>query len=260
MRRPTYLIGRNGPLHSQDAQAGFTLVEIAIVLVIIGLLLGGVLRGQELVFSAHVRQLISQQEGIKAAFFGFQDRFRSFPGDFAAADRALRCPNGVPCLNGNGNGIVEENATPIVVHGVLSEVSEHLLVWMHLSSAGFLNGAYTMFAGDTAFTEINSPRSAYNNYLLLSYNANYSALASAIARHNLKTGPQVPVGTVAEVDRKIDDGNGVSGAFRYSTYAGTAPSAPPTPLPTYAPGQCMTNAGRWHVAENESNCGAASLL
>ncbi|HYJ20307.1 MAG TPA: prepilin-type N-terminal cleavage/methylation domain-containing protein, partial [Burkholderiales bacterium] len=48
-------------------QQGFTLIEIAIVLVIIGLLLGGILKGQELITSARVRNLISQQDGVKAA-------------------------------------------------------------------------------------------------------------------------------------------------------------------------------------------------
>ena len=61
-------------------QTGFTLIEIAIVLVIVGLLLGGVLKGQELIQSARTRNLISVQDGIKAAFFGFQDRFRAYPG------------------------------------------------------------------------------------------------------------------------------------------------------------------------------------
>ena len=56
-------------------QSGFTLIEIAIVLVIIGLLLGGVLKAQELITSAKVRNIISQQDGIKAAYYGFQDRF-----------------------------------------------------------------------------------------------------------------------------------------------------------------------------------------
>jgi len=65
---------------------GFTLIEIAIVLVIIGLLLGGVLKGQELITGARVRNMISQQDGIKAAFFGFQDRYRALPGGYAAAD------------------------------------------------------------------------------------------------------------------------------------------------------------------------------
>ncbi|MGH8650283.1 MAG: prepilin-type N-terminal cleavage/methylation domain-containing protein, partial [Burkholderiales bacterium] len=66
-------------------QTGFTLIEIAIVLVIIGLLLGGVLKGQELITSARVRNLISQQDGVKAAYFGFLDRFRSLPGDYSLA-------------------------------------------------------------------------------------------------------------------------------------------------------------------------------
>ena len=66
-------------------QQGFTLIEIAIVLVIIGLLLGGVLKGQELIQNARVRNIISQQDGIKAAFFGFQDRYRGIAGDYRDA-------------------------------------------------------------------------------------------------------------------------------------------------------------------------------
>jgi prepilin-type N-terminal cleavage/methylation domain-containing protein len=85
---------------------GFTLIEIAIVLVIIGLLLGGVLKGQELVTSARVRNLITQQEGIKAAFFGFQDRYRALPGDYASADVNMVC-GAIPCAKGDGNGRID---------------------------------------------------------------------------------------------------------------------------------------------------------
>ena len=56
---------------------GFTLVEIAIVLVIIGLLLGGILKVHELLTSARVRELVARQDGIKAAFFAFEERFRT---------------------------------------------------------------------------------------------------------------------------------------------------------------------------------------
>ncbi|MGH8666856.1 MAG: prepilin-type N-terminal cleavage/methylation domain-containing protein, partial [Burkholderiales bacterium] len=108
-------------------QRGFTLIEIAIVLVIIGLLLGGVLKGQELITSARVRNLIAQQDGIKAAFFGFQDRFRSMPGDYATASTTLKCPSGTTCLNGNGNGIIEDAAVPVTIGGVASETTESLL-------------------------------------------------------------------------------------------------------------------------------------
>ena len=83
-------------------QTGFTLIEIAIVLVIIGLLLGGVLKGQELITSARVRNLISQQDGIKAAYFGFLDRFRALPGDYSQASTNIA--NVAAGANGNGNG------------------------------------------------------------------------------------------------------------------------------------------------------------
>ena len=62
-------------------QGGFTLVEIAIVLVIIGLLLGGILKGQELINNAKVRSVADRQNSLKAAWFGFVDRYNFIPGD-----------------------------------------------------------------------------------------------------------------------------------------------------------------------------------
>ena len=116
---------------------GFTLIEIAIVLVIIGLLLGGVLKGQELITGARVRNLISQQDGIKAAFFGFQDRYRGLPGDYASASTNINCGTTTTCSNGNGNGRIEQGAAPVAA----SVVNEQTLVWNHLTQAGFLNGS-----------------------------------------------------------------------------------------------------------------------
>src|SRR5882672_7513789 len=101
-------------------QAGFTLIEIAIVLVIIGLLLGGVLKGQELITSARVRNLISQQEGIKAAYFGFLDRFRALPGDYSQASTNINCTPA--CANGNGNGQIRSVALG-------DTIDEHIAAW-----------------------------------------------------------------------------------------------------------------------------------
>ena len=137
-------------------QHGFTLIEIAIVLVIIGLLLGGVLKGQELITSARVRNLISQQEGVKAAYFGFLDRYRALPGDYAQATTNI---NGAT-VNGNGNGQIENPATP--VSG--STATEDIAVWEHLSKSGFINGAYTT-AG--TYTNASAPANPYSMFLVL---------------------------------------------------------------------------------------------
>ena len=66
-------------------QSGFTLIEIAIVLVIIGLLLGGVLKGQELINSAKVKNLATDFKNIPVFIYGYQDKFRALPGDDAQA-------------------------------------------------------------------------------------------------------------------------------------------------------------------------------
>src|SRR2546430_13048603 len=65
----------------KSRQQGFTLVEIAIVLVIIGLLLGGILKGQEMITQAKIKNVIADFSGVSAAYHGYQDRYRAIPGD-----------------------------------------------------------------------------------------------------------------------------------------------------------------------------------
>jgi SH3-like domain-containing protein len=80
---------------------------------------------------------------------------------------------------------------------------------------------------------------------------------TAVSRHNLKTGNQIPVEIMAELDRKIDDGNGSTGSFVFAAFSatGTAPLAPA------ATGRCMTAAGVWTLTgQTEVNCGGASLM
>jgi prepilin-type N-terminal cleavage/methylation domain-containing protein len=218
---------------------GFTLIEIAIVLVIIGLLLGGVLKGQELITGARVRNLISQQDGIKAAFFGFQDRYRALPGDYAAASTNINCSSG--CINGDGNGRIEGNNEPIQV-------------WSHLTAAGFMNGSYQATSTTTQAGEGNSPKNPYSIFIQLKYDAVYGNPATTqSSKHNLKTGTQVPVEIIAEVDRKIDDGRPYEGSFQFSTYSPTTGSGEPDEA-------LCVQTGNWYIAGSETNCGGASLL
>jgi len=91
-------------LRMKTQQKGFTLVEIAIVLVIIGLLLGGILKGQEMITQAKIKNIISDFSGISAAFHGYQDRYRALPGDDAGA--AARWAAAPAATAGDGNGVV----------------------------------------------------------------------------------------------------------------------------------------------------------
>src|SRR5688572_27660190 len=144
-------------------QAGFTLIEIAIVLVIIGLLLGGVLKGQELITAARVRNLISTQDGVKAAYFGFLDRYRALPGDYNQASVNISCTPA--CVNGNSNGQIRT-----IANG--DTIDEPNAVFEHLSKSGFINGSYTYSAG--AATAANSAANPYAQFLQLNFDNVYA--------------------------------------------------------------------------------------
>lgn len=220
-------------------QKGFTLIEIAIVLVIIGLLLGGILKGQELITNARVRNLISQQDGIKAAFFGFQDRYRALPGDYTLATTNIPAVStNAACGSGNGNGNGQ----------VGSANAENILAWDHLSKAGFITGSFT--CGGATESPTSAPTNPYTRYYQLIYD-NVYADAAPTARHNVKTGNLVPSDILAEVDRKVDDGNAQSGTFRFSNYGGNTGAAALT-------GTCHT-AGIWTIPP-VNDCGGVSLF
>ena len=116
----------------KQAQKGFTLVEIAIVLVIIGLLLGGILKGQEMITQAKIKNVMADFSGISAAYHGYQDRYRAIPGDDLGATRWSLTPPA-----GAGNGIVAGK------YNSPTATDESRLWWEHLRRAGFVSGAGT---------------------------------------------------------------------------------------------------------------------
>ena len=134
-------------------QSGFTLIEIAIVLVIIGLLLGGVLKGQELINSATVKNVATDFRNVPLFIYGFQDKFRKLPGDMAAADlgssmSGVCAADGSACRSGSttgtaNNGVIEGNWYDVggntVSTGAATD-SEAARFWQHVRAAGFAAG------------------------------------------------------------------------------------------------------------------------
>src|SRR5450830_824984 len=138
-------------------QTGFTLIEIAIVLVIIGLLLGGVLKGQELITAARVRNVAAQIDGVKIAYLGFQDRYRALPGDYE--DNQAR--NNIPGPTGQlTKGCTLANTS--CQDGKISNLSEpeSILAWHQLSRSGFINGSYD--GNGTTPTPLNNPSNPFS--------------------------------------------------------------------------------------------------
>ncbi len=129
-------------------QKGFTLVEIAIVLVIIGLLLGGVLKGQELINSAKVKNMANDFRNVPLYIYGYQDRFKALPGDDIKANTNLpKDSAGVDAKEGDGDG---------KIGGIWSSTTpsdESARFWQHVRLAGLATGATS--PGDDGYYPTN---------------------------------------------------------------------------------------------------------
>jgi len=189
-------------VNTRKNQRGFTLVEIAIVLVIVGLILGGVLKGQEMIANAKVRNVVDQTTAIQTAVFAFQDRFRSLPGDYSLADVNIAgVTGGAGGGNGNGNGYISTN-------------NERGLFWMHLANSGYITGNYNGVAtgNNLNCSAATCPRNAFGGAMMFSWGS--GATGSATSAHELRFGRTIPVTVLAEIDRKIDDGIPEAGSMQ----------------------------------------------
>lgn len=138
-----------------STQRGFTLVEIAIVLVIIGLLLGGVLKGQELINSAKAKSLVNDFRTISTAIYAYQDRFRFMPGDDPAAGQHVGgATASTPGSDARGNGRIGG------AWNSGTTTDEAFLVWQHLRQANLLTGTT-----NTSDTDNYFPRNADNGVI-----------------------------------------------------------------------------------------------
>ena len=188
-------------------QTGFTLVEIAIVLVIIGLLLGGILKGQEMITQAKIKNMINDFNGITAAVSSYQDRYRALPGDdLNAVSRWSSISAAVQ--NGDGNGIFDDGAGGSAGSCLYNDAPDYTskkecnLFWWHLRLSGFVAGTT---AGQTS--SVQQPSNSSNGITGVQTNG-LGFTGNIVCTSNL------PDKIAIAVDTQMDDATPNSGQIR----------------------------------------------
>ena len=184
---------------NKQTNKGFTLVEIAIVLVIVGLLIGGVLKGQEMITNAKLKRIESDNAGIAAAMFSYQDRYLQLPGD--DDDASSRFNTATPVPNGDGSGII----------GVGNDWAgslETAYFWQHLRAAGLVPGG---------FDDATRPTNAYGGKIGVQ-----DAFVNISGHVTVFGQIEGPIAKILEA--RLDDGEGNSGRMQAVT-SGTSASS-----------------------------------
>ena len=209
---------------NRKTQLGFSLLELAIALAVLAILAGGVLKGRELLNSARVQATLTDIANIETALSAFQARYSALPGDFIAANAA-----GLSNSGGNGNGLIDED--------------EACQVFTHLQLSGFIQGD---FVGGIDENGNCTPGSTMNNQFSGQYLLN-NTMQGANSRENamaLLLGEALPVAQLAEIDRKLDDGNALRGAVQVLRGEEEL---------------CTTESGQWDEAQG-STCAALYII
>lgn len=211
-------------------QEGFTLIEIAIVLVIIGLILGGVLKGQELIENSKVKNAVKDLDGVGAAYYSYVDRYKRVPGDDGSL-AALQGRGGAwtnITAAGNNDGIIAVTAAQ-----AFTGAGEGAAFWQHLKASGYVNGN----PGDAGVTAL--PRNAFNGLTGIT-NALVMPAGPGGLSGNKICMSQVPGKAAAAIDAQLDDGLPNSGSLRATTGASGVNTAPGAAAAAYNEGEVYT--------------------
>lgn len=214
-------------------QYGFSLIELAVVLIIMGLLLGGVLKGRDLIESARLKRVISQITEYQIATSAFIDRYDALPGDFNKASLLIQ-----PDLhNGNGNGIIEGPG--------LASGSEALNFWAHLVEAGFIGSPGPKKDQHIGEFGKGAPASSIGGGFTVETNPHglsglWLILGTKHGDHG--DGGLLTPAQAMSIDKKLDTGHPTSGKVRAidGTNAGVH--------------SCLTANGEYNVKINEPVC------
>lgn len=199
----------------KKTQAGFTLIELAIVLVIIGLLLGGVLKGQELINSAKVKNMASDFKNVQVYIYGYQDKYRALPGDdskvVSHVGGTLATAGGTP-----GNAVIEGqwNST--------TATQESALFWQHVRLAN-------LAAGPTVVTDANYyPTNADGGRIGVQSVSGFTKITgpgTAMSGAFVICSDGILGKFATQLDTTLDDGETSTGSVRAIATAGTGDAA-----------------------------------
>ena len=218
---------------------GFSLVELSIVLVILGLLTGGILAGQSLIRASELRSVSVDYSRYVAAVQSFRDKYSGFPGDFKDASRYWgRMNSNSDCVTNSSAAVATPGACDgnadgsIVGAAAASQSGESFQFWRMLANAGLIEGSYTGLAGPStanwvgndAVLGTNVPRSKMSNagWGMITLNSNGDSSTYKNNYGNMfifgaqNTG-NYPVGSALKpeeawnIDTKMDDGKPGSG-------------------------------------------------
>jgi len=179
-------------------QKGFTLVELPIGLVVIGIIFGAVLEVREVINSARTTHVYSQYQEIAAAILSYQDRYGMFPGNDNRA--AARGGAWAGSVNGNGGGRINGTATNTI--NCAAGGVEGCQLWDHLRRAGFIPGAPGTVTNPT---NTFGGQIGVGNYAVQGLTTNWIEFTN------------IPADTVAQIiDVQHDDGGPTTGNIRAS--------------------------------------------
>jgi len=163
---------------------GFTLVELSIVLVIIGLLIGGVLKGKAMIDNAKQKRVKSDIDGIVSAVYNYQDKYGYLPGD-DPTDIENTSLGVTGCNGGNGDGL-------------FGNIPEDTCAWRAIIAAGFVSGDKSKTTEAAV-----AKRSPYGGRYLFRYGNNINGSGRS---GNYIFVENVPLNVLEDLDRKYDDG------------------------------------------------------
>lgn len=233
---------------------GFTLIEMSIVLIIIGLIIGGILKGQEVIEGSRQKAVITQIDEMRASINSFADKYNALPGDYQRATERLR-PD---MIDGSGDGIIGVSSNDGVseLASEPANTEEHVEFWNQLAAARLISGTRILtnstpdfFGEGSPFPESDIPGTGlavlYGNYDVdsnIERRTHWLRIQKDLGEVGRATESMSPKMTF-EIDIKMDDGIGTDGTVRVVTGNGT-------PI-----GSCIEDiTGEYYAFDDEVQC------